>query len=169
MLTRLFFYPTEGHNGYLDVINDLGLVGGCCLLGDFVHYVRTSLRLFKLDRYQAGLYLTLLFRGFVADMSESHWFSVLTVDFVIMTLATAALARSLIQARVDAAAGRAARQTPAPSPGHALVRPGSQSRRRSAQGQYRSSILWGIWPLQRAVEHSHGVENRHMKQEFIPS
>jgi exopolysaccharide production protein ExoQ len=52
------------------------------------------------DRYQAGLYLTLLFRGFIADMSESHWFSVLSVDFVIMTLATTSLARSLLQASV---------------------------------------------------------------------
>lgn len=101
MLTRLFFYPTEGHNGYLDVINDLGLAGGATLLGYFVSYVRTSLALMKLDRFQAALYLTLLFRAFVADMSESHWFSVLSVDFVIMTLATTALTRSLLQARAQ--------------------------------------------------------------------
>ncbi len=99
MLTRLFFYPTEGHNGYLDVINDLGAAGGICLFGYFFSYVRTALRLLALDRYQAGLYLTLLFRGFIADMSESHWFSVFSVDFVIMTLATTALTRSWLQAR----------------------------------------------------------------------
>ena len=107
MLTRLFFYPTEGHNGYLDVINDLGLVGGACLFGYFFNYVSTSLKLMVLDRYQAGLYLTLLFRGFIGDMSESHWFSVLSVDFVIMTLATTSLTRSLLQAR---AAKQAAQQ-----------------------------------------------------------
>jgi hypothetical protein len=106
MLTMLYFYPTEGHNGYLDVVNDLGLAGGLCLLGYFYHYVKTSLKLFTLDRYQAGLYLTLLFRGFIADMSESHWFSVLSVDFVIMTLATVALSRSLLQSRI----GKPARQ-----------------------------------------------------------
>jgi O-antigen ligase len=99
MMTRLLFYPTEGHNGYLDVINDLGAVGGVCLFGYFLIYVRTSLRLLILDRYQAGIYLTLLFRGFIADMSESHWFSVFSVDFVIMTLATTSLTRSLLQAR----------------------------------------------------------------------
>jgi len=69
------------------------------LFGYFFSYVRTSLRLLVLDRYQAGLYLTLLFRGFIADMSESHWFSVFSVDFVIMTLATTALTRSWLQAR----------------------------------------------------------------------
>jgi O-antigen ligase len=101
MLTRLFFYPTEGHNGYLDVINDLGAVGGLCLLGYFITYVRQSLWLMKFDRYQGGLYLTMLFRGFIADMSESHWFLVLSIDFAIMTMATMALARSSLQANLD--------------------------------------------------------------------
>jgi O-antigen ligase len=103
MLTRLFFYPTEGHNGYLDVVNDLGLVGGVCLFAYFFSYVRASLKLFALERYQAGIYLTLMFRAFVADMSESHWFSVLSVDFVIMTLATTCLTRSLLQAKANRA------------------------------------------------------------------
>jgi len=45
-----------------------------------VNYVRQSLTMMRFDRYQGGLYLTLLFRGFMADMSESHWFSALSVD-----------------------------------------------------------------------------------------
>jgi O-antigen ligase len=106
MLTRLYFYPNEGHNGYLDVVNDLGLVGGACLFAYLGSYLRSALQLMKIDRYQSGLYLTLLFRGLLADMSESHWFSVLSIDFVVMTLATTALARSMLQATLDAAAGR---------------------------------------------------------------
>jgi exopolysaccharide production protein ExoQ len=120
MLTRLYFYPTEGHNGYLDVINDLGAVGGFCLLGYFVFYVRQGLALMRLERYQGGLYITMLFRGFIADMSESHWFLALSVDFVIMTLATMALARSHLQASLERAGGarvRPQRMTPAQSPG----------------------------------------------------
>jgi exopolysaccharide production protein ExoQ len=105
MFTRLYFYPTEGHNGYLDVINDLGIAGGVCLLGYFAAYVRQALQLMRLDRYQGGLYLTMLFRGFIADMSESHWFLVLSLDFAVMTLATMALARSLLQARLERESG----------------------------------------------------------------
>ncbi len=108
MVSRLFFYPTEGHNGYLDVVNDLGLVGGVVLLLYFANYVRQALTLLRLDRYQAGLYLTLLFRGFIADMSETHWFSVLSVDFVIMTLATTSLTRSLLLAQTERARARLA-------------------------------------------------------------
>jgi exopolysaccharide production protein ExoQ len=114
MLQLLYFYPTEGHNGYLDVINDLGAVGGFLLLGYFVRYLRDGLRVMRIDRAQGALYLTLLFRGFLADMSESHWMNALSIDFLIMTLATAAMARTLLQAHLDrsaqvAAAARGAR------------------------------------------------------------
>jgi len=101
MLTRLYFYPTEGHNGYLDVINDLGIIGGLFLLGYFWSYIRQALALMKIDRYQGGLYLTLIFRGFIADMSESHWFLAFSFDFAIMSLATFAMGRSLLQAQLD--------------------------------------------------------------------
>lgn len=104
MLTRLYFYPSEGHNGYLDVVNDLGFVGGFVLLGYFWMYIKQALALMRFERYQAGLYLTLLFRGFLADMSESHWFFCLAVDFVIMSLASTSLSRNLFDAKMNAAA-----------------------------------------------------------------
>lgn len=107
MVWRLWFYPTEGHNGYLDVINDLGIVGGLVLLGYFIVYIKQSLLLMRTDRYQGGLYLTLLFRGFIGDMSESHWFNVLTFDFLVLTLATVALAKSLVESRADMVSQRA--------------------------------------------------------------
>ncbi|HEY0801469.1 MAG TPA: O-antigen ligase family protein, partial [Steroidobacteraceae bacterium] len=109
MLTRLYFYPSEGHNGYLDTINDLGVAGAICLLGYFAVYLRQALAMMRFDRYQGGLYLTLLFRGFMADMSESHWFLSLSVDFIIMSLATTALARGLLQHQLEK---NSANQTP---------------------------------------------------------
>ena len=130
MVTRLFFYPSEGHNGYLDVINDLGLAGGLCLLGYFASYLRQALQLMRFDRYQGALYLTLLFRAFMADMSESHWFSALSVDFILMTLATTALARGLLQTRLDnSAPTHALKQTRPVRP--AMRRPLGRLRRRA--------------------------------------
>jgi len=108
MMQLLYFYPTEGHNGYLDVINDLGAAGGLLLVGYFVRYIRDGLRVMRIDRAQGALYLTLLFRGFLADMSESHWMNALNIDFLIMTLSTAAMARTLLQAYLDRSARTAA-------------------------------------------------------------
>jgi exopolysaccharide production protein ExoQ len=99
MIKMLWFYPTEGHNGYLDVINDLGYVGFVCLFAYFIVYLRQGLELMQLERARGALYLALIFRAFLADMSESHWFSVTSIDFVIFTMATFSLARELLARR----------------------------------------------------------------------
>jgi O-antigen ligase len=96
MLQRLYFYPTEGHNGYLDVINDLGFAGGLCLLGYLIVFLRQGLRLFALIRPQGALYLTLLFIQLIGNLSESRWFNALDFNFVIMTIATVAMGRTLM-------------------------------------------------------------------------
>jgi exopolysaccharide production protein ExoQ len=133
MLTRLYFYPTEGHNGYLDVINDLGLAGCLCLLGYFASYVRQALQMMRFDRYQGGLYLTLLFRGFMADMSESHWFLSLSVDFIIMSLATTALARGLLQHQLTQNSERIAVAPAAPKDAAPQLAAGRLPRRNRSQ------------------------------------
>ena len=112
MVNQLFFYPTEGHNGYLDVLNDLGYAGFACLLGYFVVYLRQGLNLMRLEKARGALYLALIFRAFLADMSESHWFSVTSIDFVVFTLATFSLARELLfhrQSSPESVASPAAR------------------------------------------------------------
>lgn len=93
------FYPGETHNGYLDVINDLGYIGLVCLLGYIFVYIRRSLQLLKIDANQASLYMALFFEQAISNMTEAHWFNVLGVDFVFMLLATTALARSRLEYR----------------------------------------------------------------------
>jgi exopolysaccharide production protein ExoQ len=96
MLQRLYFYPTEGHNGYLDVINDLGFVGGACLFAYLIVFLRQGLRIFATLRIQGTLYLTLLFLQMVGNLSESRWFNILDFNFVIMTIATITMGRTLM-------------------------------------------------------------------------
>jgi exopolysaccharide production protein ExoQ len=92
----LNFYPGSAHNGYLEVLNDLGALGLLLLFGYLIVFVRQCLRLLPVDRTQAALYLCLLMQQAIGNLAESRWFSVLSVDFVVMTLATAALARALL-------------------------------------------------------------------------
>ena len=99
-ILRLNFYPESAHNGYLDVLNDLGVLGLAVLLGYLASFLAQSLRLLREDRIQASLYLALFLQQAISNLAESHWFSVLSVDFVIMTLATTALARSLLDHRL---------------------------------------------------------------------
>jgi O-antigen ligase len=91
------FYPTEAHSGYLDIINDLGYVGLLCLLGFLLVYLRQSLALLKFDYKQATLYLALLFEELISNLTESSWLSSAGFAMAILTLATFALARALLE------------------------------------------------------------------------
>jgi hypothetical protein len=102
------FYPGSAHNGYLEVVNDLGWAGLACLIGYLLGHVRQSLCLFKVAPQQGLLYLAIFFQQLITNIAESHWFSVLSVDFVFMTLASAALARGLLETRLQAVFGKPA-------------------------------------------------------------
>jgi hypothetical protein len=94
-------YPWESHNGYLDIVNDLGYVGIICLIGYIVVYIKQSLRLLQWMRPQAALYLALIFQGLLSNLSETSWFKP-DFWFVVITFATFALARSATDSTVHA-------------------------------------------------------------------
>jgi O-antigen ligase len=99
------FYPGSAHNGYLEVVNDLGWAGLACLIAYLVCHVRQSLQLLKVSPNQGVLYLAIFFQQLITNISESHWFSVLSIDFVFMTLASTALARGLLEVRLQTVFG----------------------------------------------------------------
>jgi exopolysaccharide production protein ExoQ len=92
------FYPGSAHNGYLQVLNDLGAVGLCCLLGYLFVYVRQSIRLYRIDRSQGALFLALFLQQATVNLTEPLWLNALLVDFCLMLLATTCLARALLEA-----------------------------------------------------------------------
>jgi len=94
----MHFYPTESHNGYLEILNDLGRVGLICLLAFLVCFVRQALQLMPFDRGQAVLYLALLFQQMVDNLSESEWFS-RTATCTILILVSTCLSRALMEKR----------------------------------------------------------------------
>lgn len=104
---RMYFYPGSAHNGYLDVVNELGYVGLVCLIGYIIFYVRQSLQVFAFDRSQGALFLVLCFQQLIGNLSETHWFNVLSSNFLLMMLATASLARMLLEQKLHAYFGPA--------------------------------------------------------------
>ncbi len=106
-IPMMYFYPTEAHNGYLDVVNDLGIVGLICVLAFIFWYIRQALQLMQFDRGQATVYLALLFQQMVMNMSESEWFS-RTSTFAVLILASCCLSRGLLEFRSQARSVRPA-------------------------------------------------------------
>ena len=96
----MYFYPTESHNGYLEILNDLGRVGLICLFAFLVGFMRQALQLMPFDRGQAVLYLALLFQQMVDNLSESEWFS-RTATCTILLLASTCLSRARLEQRLS--------------------------------------------------------------------
>lgn len=133
VLAPLQFYPGNSHNGYLQVLNDLGVVGLIFLLGYLVVYLRQSIRLYLIDRSQGALYLGLLLQQAMLNLTEPLWLNAQLLDFLLMTAATTCLARALADAQAAkavvrraaplAAAPIAARSGPKPLGLRRLLRP----------------------------------------------
>jgi O-antigen ligase len=98
-IERLQFYPYSAHNGYLEIVNDLGFAGLFCLGGFLWVYLKQALQLGKTDHMQASLYLALFLQQGFINLSESHWLSVLSVGNVVICFATASLARAMLDQR----------------------------------------------------------------------
>ncbi len=100
-VTAIYFYAGSAHSGYLEVTNDLGFVGLGVLICYVLAYVRQSIRLWHIDRYQAALFLALLFQQGLENLSEAEWLQVTSVNFIVMTLATCAIARALLEEQLQ--------------------------------------------------------------------
>lgn len=97
-LTKMWFYPSESHNGYIEIVNDLGAVGLVCLLGYLAFWIRQSLQLMKFDRSQGVLFLALFFQQAITNLSESTWLAINSAFAIaIVTLATFSMARALLE------------------------------------------------------------------------
>lgn len=98
-MIQLGFDPASAHNGYLDILNELGAAGLMLLFGYLLVFVIQALRLMARDRGAAALLLVLFLQQALTNLAESRWLSPLSVDFVIMTLATATLAQAVASRR----------------------------------------------------------------------
>ncbi|HEY0341232.1 MAG TPA: O-antigen ligase family protein, partial [Steroidobacteraceae bacterium] len=113
-LSVMYWYPTESHNGYLEVVNDMGMVGLACVLLFIWFYIRQALQLMRIDRAQAALFLGVLFQDMILNMSESDWVS-RSDTFMILVLGSVCMARALGDLRLPGAvaAGRQPSRYPA--------------------------------------------------------
>ena len=103
---RLYFYPGEAHNGYLDIVLDLGYAGLVLLGGFIVRYFVLSNRLLKIDRSQALLYLSLMFYFLLANLAESSWLTTgPNPNWIMVGLAVVAMSRQLLDQRLRATHG----------------------------------------------------------------
>jgi O-antigen ligase len=98
-LSRMYIYPTQSHNGFLEITNDLGFVGLFCLLAYLIAYIRQSLLLMRFDRPQAALYIAVMFQQVFINLSEACWFTARSFSSNVLILVTLGLGRALLERR----------------------------------------------------------------------
>jgi exopolysaccharide production protein ExoQ len=100
-LTKMYFYPTQSHNGYLEVVNDLGFFGFGVLAAFLATYVRQSLQIMKFNRNLGALYLGLFFQQIIVNLSEATWLQINVFIFIVMTTATFSMGRTLLERKLQ--------------------------------------------------------------------
>lgn len=74
IIDRLYWVPYQSHNGYLDLLNELGLIGLALFVGFILRHLLTLYRLARYDPVEAAFHGTLLVVILVHNFTESSLF-----------------------------------------------------------------------------------------------
>lgn len=83
----------NGHNGYLDTANELGLIGLALLLAAIAFDLRRAARLATLSASVFALHTAVQFYQLVSNLSETMFFRTISLTFLLTVLSSLHLAR----------------------------------------------------------------------------
>jgi O-antigen ligase len=87
VIDTLPWIPYQAHNGYLDITNELGLIGFTLFLGMIIVTARDLTLMTQFDRPGAALFGSILVTLLVANYTESSIFRGLTFEYWLLLLA----------------------------------------------------------------------------------
>jgi exopolysaccharide production protein ExoQ len=74
IIDALHWIPLQAHNGYLDIVNELGLIGLTIVLLVFSWHIWQLARLMRVDREEAAIHWAIFLLILVSNSSESELF-----------------------------------------------------------------------------------------------
>lgn len=97
---RLGWPCPSGHNGYLDLINTLGVVGFLLFIGFVALHLQAIKRVARFDPAMAALHLGLFIFVALTNLTESGWFVPITLTHMLIMLSSAELSRAQLEQRL---------------------------------------------------------------------
>lgn len=88
IIDALRWIPTQSHNGYLDVVNELGLFGLSLFLILLGWHLRCIVRLLAYDRPEAALHLAFLVILLISNITETDFLSDTTLQNILFVLSS---------------------------------------------------------------------------------
>lgn len=86
----------NGHNGYLDLVNELGLVGLGLFLIFLVYHCIALAKLARVSRRHFALHLPLFVYLILANISESGWFFPISLTHLVIMYSSMEISRLLL-------------------------------------------------------------------------
>lgn len=86
ILDALPWVPLQAHNGYLDVLNELGAIGGVLFIGFVMSHALNLSRLVRIDRRAAAVFSAIFATILISNLSESSLFRGVVFNFLLMIL-----------------------------------------------------------------------------------
>lgn len=85
----------NAHNGFIDLTNELGLIGLALFSAFLILHGRDIARLARIDRAQFALHLALLVYVFLANITESGWYRGGSTTHLVIVYCSLAVSRTL--------------------------------------------------------------------------
>jgi O-antigen ligase len=88
ILDTLPWMPLQAHNGYLDLLNELGAVGCVLFAGLVLSQAQALSRLTRIDRRAAAVFSAVFATILISNLSESALFRGVVFNFLLMILSS---------------------------------------------------------------------------------
>lgn len=95
IISALFWTPLQAHNGYLDILNELGLAGLMILIGVFLFHIRNLARYLKVDRDDAAIHWAIFILIVISNISESEVFRGVLFQNIFFIYSSTAISSAL--------------------------------------------------------------------------
>lgn len=96
IIDMLYWIPWQAHNGYIDTLNETGVVGMLIVTAFLVRHFTGTLQLSRVDGDSAALHLALLTMILISNLSESSLFAGLSIDWIILAFSSMAVSRAVL-------------------------------------------------------------------------
>ena len=100
---RLGWSCPNGHNGYLDLLNELGLIGAALFLWFILRHAADLSRLRRLAPASGALHTALFVYVLLANLTETGWFNPIQFLHLIPVYSSLTVSRQLFDLRLRAA------------------------------------------------------------------
>lgn len=103
IITALNWVPLQAHNGYLDILNELGSVGLAIMIGVFIFHIINLARFTRIDREEAAIHWAMLILILISNLSESEVFRGVLFQNIFFIYSSTAISARLSGYRLEQA------------------------------------------------------------------